>query len=261
MRDSGVDARAVVAPGVLLPQGVEVGPYAVIRGAVRLDAGVVIAAHTVIDGTVWVGRGARLGPYACVGQPAQDRLADPQAGGVEIGAGAVVREFATVHRGASRGGVESWTRLGAGVYVMTQAHIAHDCAVGPGVTVANGAMLGGHVRVGAGAMISARAMVHQHVRVGRLAFVAGAALVERDVPPFCRVDGNRAALVGLNVLGLRRAGCDAVALEALRVAYGQLFRCSRPLAESCAALAAQPQHPWVAELVDFIGTSCRGICR
>ena len=107
---------------------------------------------------------------------------------------------------------------------MAQAHIGHDCQVGDDVVITNASTLGGHVRVGDRALISAHAAVHQFCRVGTLALIAGGSMVVRDVPPYCRAHGDRARLVGLNEVGLERAGLDRETILALRRAYRTLFR-------------------------------------
>ena len=67
-------------------------------------------------------------------------------------------------------------------------------------------MLGGHVEVGSKAYLGGAVAVHQFCRIGRLAMIGGMARVVRDVPPFVMLDGDTAMVVGLNKVGLRRAG-------------------------------------------------------
>ena len=121
------------------------------------------------------------------------------------------------------------TRLGSDVLVMANAHIAHDCVIGDRVTLANASLLAGHVTLQDDVITGGLACFHQHVTVGRGAFIAAGAMVERDVPPYCRAAGDRAALVGLNLIGLQRSGLDPKALVRLRAAYLALFRTDAPL--------------------------------
>ncbi len=90
--------------------------------------------------------------------------------------------------------------------LMAYAHVAHDCTLGNHVTMANNAALGGHCEVGDHVTIAGMAGVHQFVRIGHHAFVAGLSGLTGDVIPFGMVEGNRATLRGLNLVGMRRAG-------------------------------------------------------
>ena len=69
----------------------------------------------------------------------------------------------------------------------------------------------------------ARRALHQFVRIGTGAVVGGVAGVERDVIPYGSVLGNRARLVGLNWVGLKRSGMSADELQQLRLAFRTLF--------------------------------------
>jgi UDP-N-acetylglucosamine acyltransferase len=104
--------------------------------------------------------------------------------------------------------------------------------------------------------------VHQHSRIGRCAMVGGGAMAAQDVPPFTIAQGDRARLMGLNVVGLRRAGFGPEVMQALKSAYRELFQQGMPLrlaAEQVREVYANV--PEVVELVTFLEASSRGICR
>jgi len=149
--------------------------------------------------------------------------------------------------------------LGDGALLMAYAHVGHDCRLGDGIRMANGATLAGHVEVQDGAWLSGQTAAHQFVRIGRDAFVAGGAIVTQDVPPFCLVQGDRARLVGLNRVGLERAGVQAEEMAALRRAFRMLFLRQGPLRDRMEAVAtALGDWPRVGLLLDFLSSSERG---
>ena len=138
--------------------------------------------------------------------------------------------------------------------------MGHDCKIGNGVVIVNGALLGGHVEVGERAFISGNVAIHQFCRIGRLAMVQGLAGVSKDVPPFSTVD-LRNSLSGLNLVGLRRAGVPAANVKALKTVLHDLFRTSKPLAQSVEEIAQQPDLcPEVLELLEFVRGATRGLC-
>jgi UDP-N-acetylglucosamine acyltransferase len=197
-----VHPTAVVGPGVQLGAGVEIGPHAVLLGPCR------------------IGDGVRIGPGCVIGTPPELTSAAQNAAwtgdlhhhGVEIGAGAVLREMTSVQQGSL-----APTRIGAGCWLLTRAYVAHDCELGEEVTLSAGTALGGHARVGPGANLGMNATVHQRRVVGPGAMVGMSAVVTRDVPPFGKAYGSPARLHGGNTVGMARrgvAGPDAAALDA-----------------------------------------------
>ncbi|MEM6928796.1 MAG: acyl-ACP--UDP-N-acetylglucosamine O-acyltransferase [Myxococcota bacterium] len=253
-----VHPTAVIHPDATLDD-VEVGPFAVIGAGVQLDAEVQVGAHAVLEGPMRVGERTLIDHHAVLGGPAQDTRNDPLAPTrLEIGPGNVFRAHTTAHRGSSV--ATGVTRIGAGNVFMVGSHVGHDAVVGNGVVLANGVALGGHVTVGDGAFLGGLAAVHQHVRVGRLAMVAGAAVCTQDVPPFAMVQGDRACFVGLNRVGLTRAGIPAEAQAAIKRAYRRLYDGPGPRDERVAALA-ESDEPLVREVHDFVKVVGRGLCR
>lgn len=246
-----IHPTAVIAPGAQIGADCEIGPYAVIGAQVRLGPGNVIGPHAVIEGETAVGPGNRFLQFCSVGAGPQVSGWNGETGRLTVGHGNVFREFVTVHASLGEG-----TVIGSGSLLMAGAHVAHDCWLGDDVKLANAAMLGGHVQVGDHAWISGLCAVHQGVRIGTHAFVAGGSIVTQDVPPFCLVQGDRARLVSLNLVGLKRAGLSAAELVVLRRAYRALFRSGGTLDERISTLDGAGGR--VGELVAFLKSSARG---
>jgi UDP-N-acetylglucosamine acyltransferase len=177
-------------------------------------------------------------------------------GRVVIGDGNVMRENVTVHRAMES---EKVTRIGNGCLLMVGSHVAHDCTVGNNVILTNNSMLGGHVTVGDRAFVSGGVAVHQFCRIGRLAMVGGLARVTRDVPPYVTVDGGSTMIVGLNRVGLRRAGFTSQQLIDLKDAYRVIYRSGLPWDEMLDKLQTEfTEGPAADFLTFFLGGHSRG---
>lgn len=256
-----IHPTAIVAPGATMGEGVCIGPWCHVGAEVVLEPGVRLASHVVVDGRTRIGAGAVLWPFCSVGLAPQDLKYRGEPTRTEIGAGTQIREHCTVHRGTATGaGV---TRVGAGCLLMAVVHVAHDCVVGDEVIIANNVVMGGHVEIAANAVIGGAAALHQFVRIGRGAMVGGMSGVEADVVPFGSVLGNRARLVGLNLVGLQRRGYERSRLHRLRVAFRTLFRGAGVFAERVVAVRAEyGGDALVDEILDFIDRpSRRGLVR
>jgi UDP-N-acetylglucosamine acyltransferase len=221
-----VDPRAELAPDV------EVGPYCIVGPQVRIGAGTRLVGHVVIRGRTSVGAQNLFHPFSVIGGEPQlrklplaagehdDSAADPRRGSsLSIGDENVFREHVTVN--VSSG--DAPTTLGSKNLFMAGVHVAHDVIVGSHCVIANAVQLAGHVVVEDWVTFGGLSGVAQHLRVGESAFVAAGAMCERDVPPFVIVQGDRARVRALNVVGLERRGVAATSIAALKRAFARTF--------------------------------------
>ena len=255
-----IHPTAVVAPGAQIDPSCEIGPYAVIGAEVKLGPENVVGAHAVLDGDTTFGRGNRVFPHACIGQIPQDLKWRGERTRIEIGDRNQFREFTTVHLGTEGGG--GVTRIGSSTLLMANAHVAHDVQLGSHCVVANSVALAGHVVVEDHVILGGLSAVHQFTRIGKFAFASGGAMIVMDVAPYCMVQGDRAQVVGLNTVGLQRAGFSEAQLARVKEAHRVVFRSGTPLKEALAQLEAEAgQEPEIAHLVAFLRQSERGITR
>ncbi len=258
---ASVHPTAIVARGAQLGPGVRIGPFCTIGAHVVIEDNVRLVSHVVVDGHTRIGREAILYPFCTVGLEPQDLKYRGEPTRCEIGARTQIREHCTIHRGTAGG--RGLTTIGDDAMLMAVAHVAHDCAIGTRVIIANNVVMGGHVTIGDHAVIGGAAALHQFIRIGRAAMVGGVSGVEADVPPFASVLGNRARLVGLNVVGLKRRGFDKTSIRRLRTAYRLLFEGEGEgvFAERLVATRAQlGEDGLVAELLGFLDApSHRGL--
>jgi UDP-N-acetylglucosamine acyltransferase len=258
---TSIHPTAIVASGATIGTGVRIGPWCHVGADAVLEDGVTLISHVVVDGRARIGAGAILYPFCTVGLAPQDLKYGGEPTGAEIGPRTQVREHVTIHRGTITG--KGVTRVGADCMIMAVAHVAHDCQIGSGVVIANNVVMGGHVSIGDNAVIGGSAAIHQYVRIGRAAMIGGVAGVEADVIPFGTVLGNRARLIGLNVIGLRRRGFDRAQIQTLRAAFRLLFRGHGVFAERVREVREQfGGDTLVAEVLAFIDSAGpRGLIR
>ncbi|WP_127523528.1 acyl-ACP--UDP-N-acetylglucosamine O-acyltransferase [Mesorhizobium sp. Z1-4] len=242
---------AVVEPGAQLAAGVRIGPFCHVGADVKLGEGVELASHVSIAGATTIGAGTRISPHAVLGGAPQDLRHKGGRTTLEIGRNCVIREFATAHAGSTSG--LGATKIGDECFLMAYSHVGHDCTVGDKVILTNCATLGGHCEVGEGAILSGHTAVHQFVRIGHHAFIAGNTAVGGDVIPFGFALGTPAKLVGLNIIGLRRAGVEHSSVRELRRAYKALFDPARPFADNLKAAAQEfAGNERVLDVVGFL---------
>ncbi len=253
-----IHPTAIVDPAAELAEGVTVGAYSIIGGQVVVGPETEIGPHVVIKEYTTIGARCRIFQFAALGEIPQDLKFAGEVSRLDIGDDNTVREFATMHRGTSGGG--GVTRVGNGNLFMAYTHVAHDCTIGDGVVMSNAASLAGHITVEDRAILGGFVVVHQFCRLGRHAFIGGASAVTRDVPPYSMAVGNRAKLVGLNLVGLKRSGFADATIQSLRQAYELLFTSGLNLKEAVAQVREDvSQTPEIQHLLRFVEGSERGL--
>ncbi len=255
-----IHPTAIVEAGAVLANDVEIGPLAVVGPHVELCAGVSIGAHATVIGCTRIGSRTRVFPYACLGGEPQIKAFTGDAPRLEIGRDNVIREHTSIHVGSPEG--DGCTRIGDDNLIMNAAHIGHDCQIGSRCIVASFCGLAGHVRVEDHAVLGAYTGVHQHARVGESVMAASNAKLSQDAPPFSMVAGDRARLVGVNHVGLRRRNFSGEAMRSVKRAFHIVFHSKLRLESALRRVREElGNSPEVERLVCFLETSERGFCR
>jgi UDP-N-acetylglucosamine acyltransferase len=246
-----IHPSSVLEEGARLGDGVEIGPFCHVGPKVTLGDGVRLVSHVSVAGDTTIGARTRIFPFAAIGHQPQDLKYRGERVRLVVGEDCLIREHVTMNPGTEGGGSE--TIVGPRSVFLTNAHVAHDCRIGEGVILSNNVMLAGHVTVGDFAIVSGGAAAHQFVRIGAHSFVGGLAGVEHDLIPFGMALGNRAALAGLNFVGLKRRGFSHEAIHELRRAYRMLFSGKGTLKERAEDVAeAFPSEAAVQRIVAFL---------
>lgn len=255
-----IHSSAVIAPEAKLAPDVTVGAYTVIGPGVAVGRGSAVGSHAVVEGITEIGQRCQIFSHVVLGAPPQILEDRSETTRLLIGDETVIREFASVHKGSTKG--RGITVLGQRNYIMAYAHVGHDCVLGDDVVVSSQAGLAGHVEVEERAVIGGQAGIHQYVRIGKYAMIGACAAVSQDIPPFVMANGNRARCYGLNVVGLRRHGISDEAVLRLKQAYRLIFLSKLNTSQALERVAAEVEPcPEVDHLIHFIKTSSRGIAR
>src|SRR6516164_1732712 len=246
-----IDPTARVAGGARLGDSVEIGPYCLIGPQVGLKRGVRLIAHVNVTGATTIGEDTVVYPFSSLGTPPQSVHYHGGDTKLVIGARCELRESVTMNTGTEDGG--GVTRIGDRCSFMVGCHVGHDCTVGSDVTFANNVVLGGHVSVGDYTFLGGHVAIHQFVRIGEGVMMAGMSAARDDIIPFGFALGQTGALVGLNVVGLRRRGATRADMHLLRRAYRLLFFTEGRLAERIETLAREfADDPLVGRIVAFV---------
>jgi UDP-N-acetylglucosamine acyltransferase len=253
-----IHPTVLVDPDAQIGAEVEIGPFSVIGPQAVIGDRTIVQSHVVIEGDVAIGAGNLIGYGVIIGGAPQDLSFSPgRKTKVEIGNDNVIREYCTIHRGSPEGSV---TKIGDKNFLMAGAHVGHNCEIGNDVIIANNCLLAGHVRVDDGAFLGGGSTFHQHMHVGRLVMVQGSSAFGKDLPPFV-IAAERNYVVGLNVVGLRRACFSVRDRDELKAAFKLLYTSGLNISQALEKAETMNFGAPAREFFKFVaGAKKRGIC-
>ena len=257
--ESNIHNTAIVHPNAKLGKDVVIGPGAVIGENVEIGDGTQIGANVVIGGWTTIGKRCEIYPGASIGLEPQDLKFKGEKSYCYVGDETVIREFVTISRATGEG---EETRVGNNCLLQACTHVAHNCIVGNNVIMSNCAGLAGHAIVEDRVVIGGLAGVHQFVKIGRNAMVGGMAKVVQDIPPYVIADGQPARVIGLNSVGLSRAGISEEVRRSLKQAFCIIYRSGFSLSRAIEEMEMQlDSSVEIENLLRFLRNADRGIMR
>ena len=251
-----------IHPSAIIGSKVKLGSDNKIGPNVTFELGGELGSNNVLMQGVYIGAGTTLGNAnkihmnAVIGHIPQDLAYKDEPSYTRIGHGNTIREFVTIHRGTK---AETATIIGNENFIMAYCHIAHNCVLGNKIIMVNQASLTGHCHVDDNAFLSGMTGFHQFSRIGRLAMVSALSAANKDIPPFVTCGGRPAVALGLNVVGMRRAGITAPNRAQVKQAFKLLYRSGLNISQAIEEIKKSLSSPEVMYLVKFIEDSKRGI--
>jgi len=256
-----IHPTAVVDPSAQVPESCTIGPYCILHAGAELGEHCELMSHVVIGGPSRFGSHNKIYPFAALGMDPQDITYRGEPTRLEVGDHNIIREYATITRGTSKGG--GITRIGSHVLIMAYAHIGHDCSIGDHSMLVNAATLAGHVTVEEWAVVGALCPVHQYVRIGAHSYIGGGTTITQDVLPYSMTSAERDThAYMLNKVGLQRRGFTPERIAELHHAFKVLLASKLNTSQAVEKLRAEGAHGEDVEaLLRFIETSQRGIIK
>ena len=232
-----------------------IGPYCIIGPDVEIGTNTKLHSHISIIGNTKIGNSNEIFPHVSIGTDPQDLKYRGEKNSIIIGDNNKLREYVNINPGTSQGGTV--TKLGDNNLLMVYCHVAHDCNLGNNIVLANNVQVGGHVTIEDNAIIGGSCAIHQFSRIGQLAMVGGMTGVLSDVIPFGLSLGNRNSLVGLNLIGLRRAKITNENIKLLQKFYDSVFVNQNFRANIQNIEEELKMNKYVKKIIDFIETDKR----
>ncbi len=250
-----IHKTAIISETSKIADNVKIGPYSVIGPNVKIENNTKIHSHVNIVGNTSIGSGNEIFSFVSIGTPPQDLKYKGEKNSIIIGDNNKFREYVNINPGTEQGG--GITKIGNNNLFMVYCHVAHDCNVLNNIVLANNVQVGGHVEIENNAVIGGSCAIHQFSRIGELAMVGGMTGVLSDVIPFGLSLGNRNNLIGLNLIGLRRAKISNENIKIIQQAYDIIFK-SENFRSNIDNLSPEiKNNQFVDKIINFINSDKR----
>ena len=243
---------SIIDSNAKISNDVEIGPYCVIGPNVEIGSNTKLYSHISIKGNTKIGKNNEIFPFVSIGTPPQDLKYKGEKNSIIIGDNNKLREYVNINPGTFQGGTV--TKIGNNNLLMVYCHVAHDCNLGDNIVLANNVQVGGHVTIEDNAIVGGSCAIHQFSRIGKLAMVGGMTGVLSDVIPFGLSLGNRNNLVGLNLIGLRRAKFSNDDIKILQKFYDEIFSNQNFRSNIDNLNADLKDNKYVKIIIDFINS-------
>jgi len=254
-----IHPTAIVDPKALIGKGTTIGSYCVIGEDVVIGCNNTIESYVLIDGHTTIGDDNHIGSYSAIGTPAQDIRGEDSTVRLCIGDGNQIAHHVLLNTGTHHGG--GVTSIGDHNSLEAFSHVGHDVQLGSGCTLCEKVALGGHVNAEDHVSFGKDASVHQFVKIGSHASLGSASALTQDLPPFCRAEGNRAKITGINP-DIPKTLLDESETALLKEAYTVLLLPPHSPVENAERFLQEenPETPtYLSRLYTFIIHSQRGI--
>ena len=247
-----IHKTAIIDKEAKISENVQIGPYCTIGSKVKIGSNSKLHSHVSIVGNTSIGDNNEIFPFSSIGTPPQDLKYKGEENSIIIGNNNKFREYVNINPGTEQGG--TITKIGNNNLFMVYCHVAHDCNIKDNVVLANNVQVGGHVLIQNNAIVGGSCAIHQFSRIGQSAMIGGMTGVLSDVIPFGLSLGNRNNLVGLNLIGLRRAGISNEDIKIMQSSYEVIFKTSNFRNNIDNLNQKQKDNKYVKLIIEFINS-------
>ncbi|MDD2652558.1 MAG: acyl-ACP--UDP-N- acetylglucosamine O-acyltransferase [Sulfurimonas sp.] len=202
-----IEAGATIAPDVT------VGPFCFIGKDVVLQAGCTLESNIILKGKLQIDEDVKIFSFAVIGSEESE---------IHIGAKTHIREFVQIGTQETTNESRKIT-IGANNFLMGYVQIFDGVTLGDFCIITNAVRLHENVTCEERVIIGGLSTVEANNKIGTGVMIGGASVVGSDIPPFMLVEGNKATIKGLNVIGLRRRLENRGDIEEIKSVFKQIL--------------------------------------
>lgn len=235
----------IIEDGAKIADDVKIGPFCFIGKDVELGSGCRVESNVILKGRLRVGENVKIFSFAVIGSEDSE---------IEIGEKTHIREFVQIGVQNNTDSQNKKIIIGANGFIMGYVQIMDGVELGDFCIVTNAVRLYENVKCDERVIIGGLSTVEANNRIGTGVMIGGASVVASDIPPFMLVEGNKATIKGLNVIGLRRRLENKGDIEEIKAVFKKILGdgADKILAQE---IADTNQNEFIQKLASFVASS------
>ncbi len=235
----------VIEDGANIADDVIIGPFCHIGKNVKLASGCILESHVILKGKLVVDKDVRIFSFTSIGY---------EYSNIKVGKKTHIREFVQIGTQDDENKKPKKILIGANNFLMAYVQILSGVELGDFCILTNAVRLYDNVKCEERVIIGGLSTIEANKTLGTGVMIGGASYVNQDMPPFTLVEGNRATIKGLNIIGLRRRLENKDAIEEIKAIFKKILGNSvnKELAQE---IATTHENEYVKRFAAFVANS------
>jgi len=235
---------AIIEEGAVIAEDVKIGPFCYIGKDVILSRGSILESNIVLAGKLFIDEEVRIFAFATIGH---------EGSNIEIGKRTHIREFTQI---GTQGNEFKSKKviIGNDNFLMGYVQIFPGVELGEFTILTNAVKLYENVKCEDRVVIGGLTTVEANNTIGTGVMIGGASYVTHDLPPFTLVEGNKASIKSLNVIGLRRRLKNKNQIDEIKSIFKKVLgkNIDKKLAQK---IAHTHENEYIKRFVSFVAKS------
>lgn len=244
-KKANIHPSVVIEKGAKIAHDVKIGPFCFIGRDVELKAGCTLESNVILKGSLRVGKNVKIFSFTVIGCEDSE---------IVIGEKTHIREFTQIGAQESINGENRKIIIGANSFIMGYVQILGGVELGDFCIVTNAVRLLENVKCEEKVIIGGLSTIEANNKIGTGVMIGGASVVTTDIPPFMLVEGNKATIKGLNIIGLRRRLEKKGDIEEIKAVFKKILGdgADKILAQE---IADTNPNEFIKKLASFVASS------
>ncbi|EDZ61960.1 acyl-(acyl-carrier-protein)--UDP-N- acetylglucosamine O-acyltransferase [Sulfurimonas gotlandica GD1] len=240
-----IHESSIIEDGAKIADDVTIGPFCNIGKDVELKSGCILESNIILKGKLTLSENVRVFSFTTIGNDTSD---------IEVGEKTHIREFVQLGAQEREDGTNKKITIGANNFLMGYVQILNGVSTGDFCILTNAVRLYEDVKCEERVIVGGLSTIEAGNTIGTGVMIGGASCVDHDIPPFTLVEGNKATVKGLNVVGLRRRLENKDDIEKIKTIFKQILGdvVDKELASD---IAIKHENEYARKFASFISTS------
>ena len=239
----------IIEDGAKIADGVEIGPFCHIGKDVKIAKGCKLESNVILKGKVNIDENVRIFSFTTIGHDKSN---------IKIGKETHVREFVQIGAQEDENTKSKKIIIANNNFLMGYVQILSGVETGEYSIFTNAVRLYENVKCQERVIIGGLSTIEANNTIGTGVMVGGASCVKSDIPPFTLVEGNKALVKGLNIVGLRRRLKNKDDIEKIKDTFKKIM--GKILGENvdktlAAQIASTHENEHVRKFSEFVANS------